>query len=821
MIDPAEVAARPQVPADHPRQLLRRASRAGETIPLAAARPEPVDIDQFFDMFDKPTRDGDPAQNLAGFGNAFAGRGPQLNEAFGALRAAGRKRPAGPAHAGRPEHRLRRLLARAGGPLGDGRAGRRDAGRASSSPSTAPSPPSPASPGPYIQETIEKGPPTLDAAIADLPALRPFLHDSARFFTALQPGAQRPGRNLADDRRIAARRRPGAQRARRCSTPSCSRPPKRCSPSRKPPGVFNGLDLLIDTNELLEPGTPVHRPGADHLQLRRRSPSATSSTRQRSGNEQRQLAERHRLRSRRAGPNARAGPPPAPANGPERDNHLHFNPYPNTACPGPAARVRSGQRGLLPRQDRDRQRAREPVATITTASSRDRRKANEPPARARHQGRARPSGRFKWRPSNAAIAVIFILIFTIGPYLAFTGHVPFTSYGYELKATFANSANIALNSPVRIAGVEVGKVISTERDGDATTVTFTVDDSGRPIHDDAFAAIRPRIFLEGNFFVDLDPGSPSAPELDSGGTIPISHTSTAVQLDEVLTALQSPVRADLAELLESYGSALTHKPTAAEDLTQLPEVKGKTGAEGAQRGLQVRRRRRPLQRPGDQRPARHPAARPLAPGRRRRPHLRRLRQPRGRPAGPDRQLQHLHRRPRRPVDQPLDHHPPARADPADRPRLAGQPQPHPAAAAHLRDRADPGGRRAARPDRRLQTVARPGPAAALRQGGWRRREAAGRIDPGPRRRGPGGQGNDAAAAQPAQPLHDARSWCRPATRRSTTSSAPAAPTTASSSTARRLRRRRPELRRQRAATSASSPAAAPLLVGEPNPQRRT
>ena len=34
------------------------------------------------------------------------------------------------------------------------------------------------------------------------------------------------------------------------------------------------------------------------------------------------------------------------------------------------------------------------------------------------------------------IAVIFILIFTIGPYLAFTGHVPFTSYGYELKATF-------------------------------------------------------------------------------------------------------------------------------------------------------------------------------------------------------------------------------------------------------------------------------------------------------------------------------------------------------------------------------------------------
>ncbi|HET9677784.1 MAG TPA: MlaD family protein [Solirubrobacterales bacterium] len=192
---------------------------------------------------------------------------------------------------------------------------------------------------------------------------------------------------------------------------------------------------------------------------------------------------------------------------------------------------------------------------------------------------AAKGGRFRWRPSNVTIAIIFILIFTIGPYLAFTKHVPFTSYGYEIKATFSNSANIATNSPVRIAGVNVGKVISTSRDGDNTTVTFTVDESGRPIHEDAFAAIRPRIFLEGNFFVELDPGSPSAPEMDSGGTIPVSHTSIAVQLDEILTALQSPVRADLSRLLESYGQALTHKPTAEEDETQLPEVKGKSGAE--------------------------------------------------------------------------------------------------------------------------------------------------------------------------------------------------------------------------------------------------
>jgi virulence factor Mce-like protein len=187
--------------------------------------------------------------------------------------------------------------------------------------------------------------------------------------------------------------------------------------------------------------------------------------------------------------------------------------------------------------------------------------------------------RRRQRVPNWLIAVIFIVVFTVGPYLAFTKHIPFTSYGYELKATFANSANIAQKSPVRIAGVEVGKVISSERDGDATTVTFTVDAAGRPIHENAFASIRPRIFLEGNFFIELDPGSPGSPELKSGGTIPISRTSTAVQIDEVLTALQSPVRADLGRLLESYGNALTAKPTAEQDLSQLPQVQGLSGAQ--------------------------------------------------------------------------------------------------------------------------------------------------------------------------------------------------------------------------------------------------
>ena len=59
-----------------------------------------------------------------------------------------------------------------------------------------------------------------------------------------------------------------------------------------------------------------------------------------------------------------------------------------------------------------------------------------------------------------------------------------------------------------------------------------------------------------------------------------------MQIDEVLTALQSPVRADLGRLLESYGGALTDEPTAAQDLQQLPQVQGLTGGQALNKAFE-------------------------------------------------------------------------------------------------------------------------------------------------------------------------------------------------------------------------------------------
>jgi virulence factor Mce-like protein len=156
--------------------------------------------------------------------------------------------------------------------------------------------------------------------------------------------------------------------------------------------------------------------------------------------------------------------------------------------------------------------------------------------------------------------LIAAILVAIGTYLGFTKHIPFT-HGFQLKAVFTSANSIRKNSPVRIAGVNVGKVTGISRDphSNAAVVTMEISDQGLPIHRDAQLMIRPRIFLEGNFFVDLRPGTPSAKTVGDGDTIPVTQTSDPVQLDQVLTALQSDTRTDLQDTLKGFGQALNSK----------------------------------------------------------------------------------------------------------------------------------------------------------------------------------------------------------------------------------------------------------------------
>ena len=180
------------------------------------------------------------------------------------------------------------------------------------------------------------------------------------------------------------------------------------------------------------------------------------------------------------------------------------------------------------------------------------------------------------------MGVLMVIVLVFGVYIAFakmTKTYPFAVQGQVVRAVFENSATVTPKSPVRIAGVNVGEVTSVEAIGDQSEVTFTLEEEGQPIHEDATVEIRPRLFLEGNFFLDLQPGSPSADELADGGSLPVTQTAVAVQLDQVLAALDQPARADLRDLLEGYGEALTYEPTAADDADQDPDVRGETAAQ--------------------------------------------------------------------------------------------------------------------------------------------------------------------------------------------------------------------------------------------------
>ena len=157
-----------------------------------------------------------------------------------------------------------------------------------------------------------------------------------------------------------------------------------------------------------------------------------------------------------------------------------------------------------------------------------------------------------------AAGLLTLAVLAAVTYFGFTKAIPFKHH-YTVQAVFPSANGIRSGSPVRIAGVNVGKVTGVghvEGGRQAALVTMRIDKKGLPIHRDATFKIRPRIFLEGNFFVDVSPGSPSSPALDDGDRVPINQTSAPVQLDQVLSALQAPTRRDLQALLRELSSGL-------------------------------------------------------------------------------------------------------------------------------------------------------------------------------------------------------------------------------------------------------------------------
>jgi len=159
------------------------------------------------------------------------------------------------------------------------------------------------------------------------------------------------------------------------------------------------------------------------------------------------------------------------------------------------------------------------------------------------------------RVPNPLFGLLAAIAIGIASWFIFFG-VPFGG-GFELSAVVRNAPEVQSGAKVRIAGVNVGTVTGTEAGpGEFARISFELDDSALPLHEDATLKIRPRTFLEGGMFLDLRPGTPDAPELEEGDTIPPTNTSVAVYLGHATADLRLATRTNLRHLFTATRQAL-------------------------------------------------------------------------------------------------------------------------------------------------------------------------------------------------------------------------------------------------------------------------
>jgi phospholipid/cholesterol/gamma-HCH transport system substrate-binding protein len=201
------------------------------------------------------------------------------------------------------------------------------------------------------------------------------------------------------------------------------------------------------------------------------------------------------------------------------------------------------------------------------------------------------------RLPDTAVGAFMVVVIAIGSYLAYTKEIPWVSHD-EVRAVFANAQSVRGDEPVRVAGVEIGQIVSVEHvqvdeestslaantdevsanevPTEASMVTMRLNDDAPPIREDASFKLRPRLFLEGNYFVDVTPGSPGGEEIGDDHVFPLNQTSSSVNLDQIFTTLQADVRRDLQVFLREFGNAMIDHG-GAEGLRELNRTAGPAG----------------------------------------------------------------------------------------------------------------------------------------------------------------------------------------------------------------------------------------------------
>lgn len=155
---------------------------------------------------------------------------------------------------------------------------------------------------------------------------------------------------------------------------------------------------------------------------------------------------------------------------------------------------------------------------------------------------------------GALVVAIGLLLLAV----AFTDQVPFLggSGGRTVVARFAQANQVDTATPVRVHGVDVGRVAALRAGpGNTTDVVMSITTAGVHLHRDASAQIRWRTLLGGSMYIDLAPGSPSAPPLS--GVISPVRTETQVDWDQLNNIYPTPTRRAFQQMLAGFSGGLS------------------------------------------------------------------------------------------------------------------------------------------------------------------------------------------------------------------------------------------------------------------------
>jgi phospholipid/cholesterol/gamma-HCH transport system substrate-binding protein len=183
-----------------------------------------------------------------------------------------------------------------------------------------------------------------------------------------------------------------------------------------------------------------------------------------------------------------------------------------------------------------------------------------------------------------ALSCVGLIIFV---WVQFGGSVPLAAQGYRVRAVFNETGLLVPNADVRIAGVNVGKVVSVSSEGTKSLVTVDLQQRFAPIPADTRAILREKTLL-GEAYVDLSTGNRLGPKLRDGGTIPNTQVASQQDLDEILNAFTTPVQHDFEQFLDGTGAALRGQGENLNDAfgnfdptaTELSELAGVLNAQG-------------------------------------------------------------------------------------------------------------------------------------------------------------------------------------------------------------------------------------------------